>query len=231
MNRAGFGSVRQASRLIPTGSWTKLSRRSDKTARTPPSLAPEASSFDAMYEGTPPWDIGRPQPSLVRLAKSGAFEGAVLDAGCGTGENAMHLAGLGLKVVGLDGARRAIAQARAKARERGSTAEFVLGDALDLRALGRTFDRIVDCGLFHTFEDRERARYVREVAAVLRRGGRLFLLCFSELEPGEWGPRRVMQAEIRAAFGEGFSVESIAPDAFESRWGDAKAWLAAIRRA
>jgi 2-polyprenyl-3-methyl-5-hydroxy-6-metoxy-1,4-benzoquinol methylase len=38
----------------------------------------------------------------VRLAAAGAFAGPVLDAGCGTGENALHVAALGLPVLGAD---------------------------------------------------------------------------------------------------------------------------------
>jgi SAM-dependent methyltransferase len=75
--------------------------------------------WDASYHGGPaPWDIGRPQPAVVRLAAAGAFTGAVLDAGCGTGENALHVAALGLPVLGLDVAETALAIARQKAEDR-----------------------------------------------------------------------------------------------------------------
>lgn len=76
--------------------------------------------FEWSYQsGTPPWDIGRPQPAIVRLAERGAINGAVLDVGCGTGENALYLAGLGLEVTGVDAAPTAIASAREKAAARG----------------------------------------------------------------------------------------------------------------
>jgi SAM-dependent methyltransferase len=199
--------------------------------RQAPALpAAAAGGFNEMYSGTPPWDIGRPQPAVVRLAQAGAFEGAILDAGCGTGENSLYVASRGLEVVGLDGAPRAIAQARAKAKARNVPASFVLGDALNLEALGQAFDRVLDCGLFHVFDDADRARYVGGVAAVLRPGGRAFVLCFSDKEPPGWGPRRVPQAEIRAAFKAGFRVESIVPERFESHIGAARAWCATLRR-
>src|SRR5881397_1035587 len=83
--------------------------------------------FNEMYQGTPPWDIGRPQPVIVRLAEEGAIRGEVLDVGCGTGENALFLASRGLRVVGLDGAPRAIEKAEAKAQKRGARIEFVVG--------------------------------------------------------------------------------------------------------
>jgi len=40
------------------------------------------------------------------LASEGGFAGTVLDAGCGTGENALHVASLGLPVLGVDVAER-----------------------------------------------------------------------------------------------------------------------------
>src|SRR5579872_4824768 len=94
--------------------------------------------WDASYrDGPAPWDIGTPQPAIVRLAAAGAFAGAVLDAGCGTGENALYLAALGLSVLGVDVAETALARARAKAVERGISAEFSAADAFGLGDLGR----------------------------------------------------------------------------------------------
>jgi SAM-dependent methyltransferase len=60
--------------------------------------------WDAAYEGTAPapWDIGRPQPVIARLAGSGVLCGRVLDAGCGTGEHALLAAAHGAQVVGVD---------------------------------------------------------------------------------------------------------------------------------
>ncbi len=59
--------------------------------------------WDASYrEGPAPWDTGRPQPAVVRLTAEAAFAGAVLDAGCGTGDNALHIASSGLSVLGVD---------------------------------------------------------------------------------------------------------------------------------
>ncbi len=82
--------------------------------------------WDAVYEAStpPPWDIGRPQPTFVRLADSGLLCGRVLDVGCGTGEHALLAAACGADVVGVDVSPRAINQARGKAAERGVTARF-----------------------------------------------------------------------------------------------------------
>src|SRR5213078_5350486 len=85
--------------------------------------------WDASYEDGPaPWDIGHPQPAIARLAAAGAFAGPVLDAGCGTGENALHVASLGLAVLGVDVAETALAIAREKADDRGIAVEFAAAD-------------------------------------------------------------------------------------------------------
>jgi cyclopropane fatty-acyl-phospholipid synthase-like methyltransferase len=188
--------------------------------------------FNAAYTGTPPWDIGRPQGEFVRLAKAGEIKGSVLDVGCGTGENALFLAGLGHEVVGVDGAPLAIEKAKAKVEERGIEATFLVEDALDLRRLQRRFDTVIDCGLFHTLDDRERAAYTRSLASVLGPGGRYFMLCFSEKELGREGPRRVTQAEIRGTFRNGWRVEWIREAFFETHMGvrGARGWLSRVTR-
>jgi cyclopropane fatty-acyl-phospholipid synthase-like methyltransferase len=183
--------------------------------------------------GVPTWDVGRPQGALVRLAASGLIVGTVLDAGCGTGENALHLAALGHAVVGVDFATAAIERAKAKAADRGLPAEFLVADALDLAVLGREFDSVIDIGLFHTLGDPERARYITSLAAALRPGGSVFLLCWSDRNPFGRGPRRISRREIRAAFRDGWVVEAIDPEWLDSRLpeGRVHAWLARITRA
>jgi SAM-dependent methyltransferase len=126
--------------------------------------------WDTSYTAdTPaPWDIGRPQPTFVRLADEGRLTGRLLDAGCGTGENALLAASRGADVTGIDLAPTAIARARAKASERGLTARFEVADTLGLGRLNLTVDTVIDSGVFHVFGDHDRARYVASLAAVLR---------------------------------------------------------------
>jgi SAM-dependent methyltransferase len=170
----------------------------------------------------------------VRLASEGGFAGSVLDAGCGTGENALHVAALGLSVLGLDVAKTALAIARAKANERGIKAEFATADALELQRLGRNFETVLDCGLFHTFDGDERPRYVASLASVTAHGGTLYVLCFSDEGPNT-GPHPVSQEELRTAFdvGNEWNVVTIEPERVQTRFHDehgAPAWLATIKR-
>ncbi len=190
--------------------------------------------WDASYrDGPAPWDIGGPQPALVRLAAKGVFAGPVLDPGSGTGENALHLASLGLSVLGVDVAETALAMARDKAARRGAEVEFALADALHLERLGRTFRTVLDCGLFHTFQGDERVQYVASLAAVTEHGGTLYLLCFSD-QGTDAGPHPVSREELRAAFhlGSGWEISTIQPERLETRFHEngAPAWLATIQR-
>lgn len=140
----------------------------------------------------------------------------------------------GMDVVGVDIAPAAIETARRKAADRGLTVDFQVADALELGRLGRQFTTVIDSGVFHTFGGPDRARYVSSLAGVTRRGGVVHLLCFSELTPGEEGPRRVTQAELREAFRDGWTVERIEPERFEVLEGfptRPHAWLAKIVRA
>jgi cyclopropane fatty-acyl-phospholipid synthase-like methyltransferase len=187
--------------------------------------------FDALYTGTPPWDIGRPQPAFLTLAEAGAINGRVLDVGCGTGEHALLAARLGLEATGVDVAAAAIAAAEAKAAARGLATRFLVWNALDLAALGERFDTVLDSGLFHVLDDDDRAAYVASLAAATRAGGRCHLLCFSDRQPGIFGPRRVSRAELRTAFAGGWRVDAIEPATMETLGGGSiHAWLATMTR-
>jgi hypothetical protein len=99
--------------------------------------------------------------------------------------------------------------------------------------LGRRFETVLDCGLFHTFDGDEQLRYVASLASVTEPAGTLYVLCFSDEGP-DIGPHPVSQAELRAAFipGTGWNVASIAPVRIQTRYHDdgAPAWFATIKR-
>ena len=185
-----------------------------------------------MYAGTPPWDIGRPQRAFVALAEAGALRGKLLDAGCGTGEHTLMAAELGLDATGVDMAPTAIAAAEEKAKARGLSARFRIWDALDLPGLGEQCDTVLDCGLFHVFDDDDRARFLPSLGGAVRPGGSYFMLCFSDRQPGDWGPRRITEAELRESFTDGWRIDSLEPATIEITLDPtgAQAWLAAMTR-
>jgi cyclopropane fatty-acyl-phospholipid synthase-like methyltransferase len=197
----------------------------------------DRATFENFYGGPAPWDIGRPQARFTAIADR--VVGPVLDAGCGTGEHALFFAARGHRVVGIDFVEEAIRRARAKAAQRGLAVEFLVKDAMTLADWGERFATVIDCGLFHVFSDDDRHCYVWGLTQVVRPGGRLFLMSFSDAEPGTEGPRRVSRRELHDAFADGWEVESVEPvqieinpefTAVKFSAGGPKAWFAVIRR-
>ena len=194
-------------------------------------------TFAASYAGKAPWDIGKPQGAVAEAVD--LVTSPVLDAGCGTGENALFLAAGGHQVTGIDFVDEAIRMAQRKAAERGLAAEFLVKDVLTLGDWDQRFATIIDSGLFHVLPDEERLRYVAGLTHVTAPGGRLLLMCFSDEEPGTQGPRRISQREIRAAFHDAWTVEEIRARRADVRQdledvsfseGGPKVWFAIIRR-
>ena len=141
--------------------------------------------FESLYEGGPmlegvdpaavPWDIGGAQPVVIEAERAGRLRGAVLDVGCGLGDNAIYLARQGHQVTGIDNAPAAIQQAQQRARQHGVDVTFAVADATSLAGFDGQFDSVLDgrdCGtvvrpdadlkVFITADLEERAR---------RRGG------------------------------------------------------------
>ena len=192
-------------------------------------------SWDASYQDVrpAPWDIGKPQAAFVRVASQAGFAGDVLDAGCGTGEHALLAASLGRPVLGVDMAETAIAIARSKAQERGLNAEFEVADAFELDRLGRTFETVLDCGLFHTCDGDERPRYVASLASVTQPGATVYLLCFSDEAP-DIGPHPISRTDLEDAFdeGSGWKIAAIEPDTIQTTFmqSGVPAWFVTITR-
>ena len=185
---------------------------------------------DVYKSGTAPWIIDRPQPAFKRVLKEGFISGDVLDVGCGVGDNSIFLAKKGFKVVGIDFVDEAIQLAKSKALDANVKIEFIVKNALQLEALGRAFDTIIDSGLFHTFSNIQRVSFIASLKNVLKIGGIYIMMCFSELEKGNYGPRRISKEEIKKLFKDYWEIQEIRPEIFESNWGNAKAWLSLIRR-
>ncbi|SRR5712691_1647771 len=193
----------------------------------------QAAVFDHGYAAIElPWDIGRPQPELIRLAQAGGIGGRVLDIGCGSGENVLYFCRQGLSASGLDLSQKAIAIARRKADERNLRATFMVGDALRLDRLRRTFDTVVDCGLFHVFTEQEKVQLVASVASVLNPNGTYVILTLDrENGPGPW-PNGTGADDITDLFGDGWRLDFIRAARFETKFeapqarAGLRAWIA-----
>ncbi|HEV3257033.1 MAG TPA: class I SAM-dependent methyltransferase [Gemmataceae bacterium] len=201
------------------------------------SKVPDRATFENAYAGKAPWDIDKPQRPFAAVADR--VTSPVLDAGCGTGETALFLGARGHRVTGIDFLEEPIRRARAKAAQRGLSVQFLVKDAMTLGHWGERFATVIDSGLFHVFADDDRRRYVQGLAHVLEPGGRLFLMCFSDEEPGTEGPRRLSRQELYDAFADGWEVESVEPARVEVNpeftevsfsEGGPKAWFAVVRR-
>ena len=207
--------------------------------------------FESVYHGEPPWDIRRPQKEYIQLEQAGEIVGSVLDVGCGTGENALYLAAQGHEVWGIDFAPTAIQKAQEKAAQRHLTATFLVLNVLELHTLGRTFDTVIDSGLFHSLSVEVRPSTADNGCEVIGRGGTYFMLCFSELSPvpdfstlkdfmpdfSEFKPEdyerlRVTQAEIKESFQDGWRINYIRQAILEARLGpnEVYGWLSSISK-
>jgi SAM-dependent methyltransferase len=159
--------------------------------------------------GTPRWDTGVPQPELQELVRDRA-PGRALDLGCGTGADAVYLAGRGWDTTGIDFAPEAVAAARKKAADAGVTAAFVQGDASRLADAGveGPFDLLLDIGCYHTIPASHRDAYVAGAAAAARPGAHFYLAGIAD-PPRLWrllGAHGIGADEIRSRFGPYFSV-------------------------
>ena len=161
--------------------------------------------------GTPRWDTGAPQPELEQLVR-GRAPARALDLGCGTGADAVYLAGHGWQTTGVDFAPEAIAAARKKAADAGVDAAFVVGDASRLADAGvrGPFDLLLDIGCYHTIPASRRDAYVAGAAGAARPGADFYLAGLAD-PPRLWrllGAHGISADEIKSRFGPYFSVAS-----------------------
>jgi len=159
--------------------------------------------------GTPRWDTGGPQPELEQLVR-GRAPARALDLGCGTGADAVYLAGHGWQTTGVDFAPEAIAAARKKAADAGVDAAFVVGDASRLADAGvrGPFDLLLDIGCYHTIPASRRDAYVAGAAGAARPGADFYLAGIAD--PARlWrllGAHGIGDDEIKSRFARYFSI-------------------------
>lgn len=102
---------------------------------------------------------------------------AILDVGCGTGDNARELSqhvGRSGRVVGLDNSRLMIIEATKRAAGTGLPVEYEIGDVCDMDLADETFHKCVADRVFQHLADPRRA--LAEMARVTRPGGRILVV-------------------------------------------------------
>jgi SAM-dependent methyltransferase len=157
-----------------------------------------------------PWERDGIAPQLRELVEGpdALPPGRALDVGCGTGGPSVYLALHGWKVTGVDVVARALAQARARARDAGVSLHLVHGDvtraAKEVTACG-PYRLLLDTGCYHGLDVADRVRYAELVGQVAEDGAAL--LMFALTPGGASRPRTFRGAseeEIRARFGDGW---------------------------
>lgn len=186
-------------------------------AEQPTQFNPDNVDFDAVYRGEEaapgltfhqiPWDIGEPQPELVKLEESGAVRGEVLDIGCGPGDNATFLASRGHRVTGADGSETAIAEAHERAKAKGVDVTFLVTDATTLEGLDQRFDTVLDSALYHCLPEESRTDYAAALHRVTKPGAQLHLFCFADEGPSF--PAAVSKENLRTHIGAHWTIRDI----------------------
>lgn len=182
----------------------------------------------------PPWDTGRPDSHLREAVASGVLNPCpTIEFGCGTGTNAIFLAGEGFDVIGLDVAPRAIAIARRKAQEAGVQARFYLADVLNLPEGLPQVDLVFDRGCYHGVRRFAADRYVRSLLRVTHSGSLVFILAGNANEERHYGPPRVTEVQLVNDFAKEFAFLSLRTVRFDTREHDragALGWVVLLRR-
>jgi SAM-dependent methyltransferase len=149
--------------------------------------------------GDKPWDTGSPSPELMKTVEAHGISGRALDVGCGSGTNAIWMAGQGLEVVALDISSTILDTAREKAREAGVQGlTIVEGDYFaETPPLGGNFDFVFDRGAYHHHGDEaHRHAFAEQTWHALRPGGLWLTLCGSADDEGPGGPPRLRASDI-----------------------------------
>jgi cyclopropane fatty-acyl-phospholipid synthase-like methyltransferase len=196
--------------------------------------------FEQIYgneQQRPPWDLDGPTPFVADLEGQNEFQGTILDAGCGTGENALFLAAHGHTVVGMDAAPTAVARAREKAQQRQLQATFVEADACDIAGYSNTFETVLDCGFFHVLSPEDQSRYVKALNRATTPNAVLHLMAFSDRN-SPWREDRptgcfthgVSESELRDAFSSEWTIESLEEAPATLRGEKVAFWQARLKR-
>lgn len=143
-----------------------------------------ARAYDWMYRYWAPWDKVGLRQDLVALLDSDRVDPdrfpRVIDLGCGTGANVVHLADLGYEAWGVDFSEVALRKAGERASAAGVDARFVVGDltADSIEGVQGPFDLILDFGTLDDLRGEKRESMARTVTRLSRPGSLFLEYCF-----------------------------------------------------
>ena len=181
-------------------------------------------------------DTGKPQNIIIELVDSGEIQGTVLEIGCGTGENSLHISGAGYPTLGIDPSREDIHIAKQKAQvmlaRRGICARFKQFIPQNLGMIQEYFNVIIDNNTFQTIPFEERENYTRSMVPLLEPGGSLLLI----ITPGPGNlfiqtERDIVNA-VEQFFPQDFRIKYVKETAYETgtKEENIKAWLCLISK-
>jgi 2-polyprenyl-3-methyl-5-hydroxy-6-metoxy-1,4-benzoquinol methylase len=178
--------------------------------------------MDEIYRETPlekiPWNVEAPPEALVELVRSGRVSPCkTVDLGCGAGNLAVYLAGLGFTVTGIDISPTAVNLARKNAEMKGVACDFIVADVLgDMPDVQGGFDFAYDWELLHHIYPGQREGYVANVQRLLNPGGKYLSVCFSELDTQFGGSGKFRKTSLGTILY--FSSENELRELFEKRF-------------
>jgi SAM-dependent methyltransferase len=188
----------------------------------------EAAHWDRQYrEGDAIWDSDRPVSELVRtLAEERLTPCRAVDLGCGTGADAVWLAGQGFAVSAIDISQSAIERARQRAEQTAVVVRFLCGDLRDAGVLGPPFDFFFDCGCYGAMQRSDAPGYLRALERLTRSGTHGLVLAGNDHEPEDRvGPPVLSRQKVLTDFGRLFDVLRLREFRFDADRGEGKRYL------
>jgi SAM-dependent methyltransferase len=167
--------------------------------------------YRLMYRlGFAPWER-RNVPELWRPLFEGpdAMEpGRALDVGCGSGRDAVHLAGRGWQVTAVEFVEKALARAKQRAADEGVQVRWVRGDVGELGRLGLEpgYTLLYDFGCIQGLSDSARRGAAAGLTELAAQGARLLFLAFKAGRRMVL-PRGMDREHVVALLGDGWELQ------------------------
>lgn len=180
---------------------------------SPEPILSESMSWDDVYASGRELDLPWFSPTLdeefdmaLEHYSVRANAGPVLDLGTGPGTAAIEMAKRNYDVHALDISQHAVKMAKRRAGS--AMAKQIKWHVTDLfhAHFESPLQMVYDRGVYHTLASGLRRVYPVRVGGWIKPRGLLFLKAFSTSEPGDYGPHRIPEEEIRTNFNGLFDV-------------------------